>query len=342
MPDAVIRLLEAHEGDRLSRAIRAVYGSTYGAAPWLYDAAEVSNRISLGVQISAIAELDGELACHAGLALRSPKDRVGHAGQAVTLPVARGQHLFTATKRFLANESLKRGLLGMYSEATAAHPYSQRANVELGARECGFLLGYIAASVANSVTEMTGRRQSAALFYLRLRRDRARPAYVPIAHREIIRETLAVCQMNARLADAPKRSRLDRRSTLHTLVETTENRAVITVTEPGLDVRQAVAGARDRLFARGYDAVYCDLPLDMPATALLTDPLHEIGLSFAGIFPRAHQGGEVLRLQSVRSRTYSARDIEVASEHGRAVLDYVLQDVQRAGHRADLVLSRPG
>ena len=37
----------------------------------------------------------------------------------------------------------------MYSEATAAHPYSQRANVELGAHETGFLLGWIPASVSN-------------------------------------------------------------------------------------------------------------------------------------------------------------------------------------------------
>ena len=37
----------------------------------------------------------------------------------------------------------------MFSEATAAHPYSQRANIELGAHETGFLLGWIPASVDN-------------------------------------------------------------------------------------------------------------------------------------------------------------------------------------------------
>lgn len=58
---------------------------------------------------------------------------------------------------------------GMYSEATAAHPYSQRANLELGAHETGFLLGWIPASVDNdAATDRRPGRQSAALFYAKL------------------------------------------------------------------------------------------------------------------------------------------------------------------------------
>ena len=67
----------------------------------------------------------------------------------MTLEAARGQHLFTRTKRVLMDWARERGLAGMYSEATAAHPYSQKANIELGAHETGFLLGWIPASVDN-------------------------------------------------------------------------------------------------------------------------------------------------------------------------------------------------
>ena len=83
------------------------------------------------------------------MSLAAAGDAVAHSGQAVTLPAARGQHLFTRTKRFLMDWARERGLAGMFSEATAAHPYSQRANIELGAHETGFLLGWIPASVAN-------------------------------------------------------------------------------------------------------------------------------------------------------------------------------------------------
>src|SRR6185503_17030837 len=100
--------------------------------------------------ISCVAETgDGELLCHEGMSLAEAGDRVGHSGQAVTMPVARGQHLFTRTKSYLMNWGREQGLAGRFSEATAAHPYSQRANIDLGAHETGFLLGWIPATVAN-------------------------------------------------------------------------------------------------------------------------------------------------------------------------------------------------
>ncbi len=104
-----------------------------------------------------------------GLSLAAAGDAVGHAGQAVTMPAARGQHLFTRTKRHLMEWARDRGLAGIYSESTAAHPYSQRANIELGAHETGFLLGWIPATVANDAAEDSKpRRQSVAIFYAKL------------------------------------------------------------------------------------------------------------------------------------------------------------------------------
>ncbi len=112
---------------------------------------EVALGLADGTYVSCVAETaSGELLCHEGHEPgRRAGDMVGHSGQAVTMPAARGQHLFTRTKRHLMDWARERGLAGMYSEATAAHPYSQRANVELGAHETGFLLGWIPASVAN-------------------------------------------------------------------------------------------------------------------------------------------------------------------------------------------------
>ncbi|HEX8690449.1 MAG TPA: hypothetical protein VF729_09435, partial [Solirubrobacterales bacterium] len=141
------RYLQSGEGSVLSKAIRAAYGDTYDVR-WVYDPDEVSARLRAGTYVSCVAETtDGELLCHEGMSLAAAGDAVAHSGQAVTMPAARGQHLFTRTKRQLMEGASERGLAGMYSEATAAHPYSQRANLELGAHETGFLLGWIPASV---------------------------------------------------------------------------------------------------------------------------------------------------------------------------------------------------
>ena len=134
---------------------------------------------------------DGELLCHIGMSLAAAGDAVGHAGQAVTVPAARGQHLFTRTKRFLMDWARDEGLCGMYSEATAAHPYSQKACLDLGGHEPGFLLGWIPATVSNdAAAEERPKRQSAALFYTKLNDGHEREVYAPPRHHEIIGQTL--------------------------------------------------------------------------------------------------------------------------------------------------------
>src|SRR3954447_1726911 len=159
--DCRFRFLQAGEGHVLTEAIRVAYGESYDVR-WVYDEADVNARLEAGTYVSCVAETaEGELLCHEGMSLAAAGDAVAHSGQAVTLEAARGQHLFTRTKQVLMDWGTERGLAGMYSEATAAHPYSQKANIELGAHETGFLLGWIPARVSNDPTEGRRRRQRA-------------------------------------------------------------------------------------------------------------------------------------------------------------------------------------
>lgn len=331
-----IRLLRPNESHLLGEAIRAAYGETYDAE-WVYDRHEVARRISDGLLFSCIAESDRDgLLCHAALTLHSPHDRVGHAGQAVTLPAARGHHLFTAVKRHLAGLAAERGMLGIYSEATAAHPYSQRANVELGAKETGFLLGWIPADVDNDAAAEGTRtnRQSAALFYLRTRSGSPHPAFAPPRHRDVVHRTINACGLHARLAEPPVGARLERRSTVHAHHVERHNMALAIVRDPGLDLGVALSRLRSRLFGAGLDALYVDLPLDHHASAVLADEIEELGLSYAGIFPSPVGGSAVLRLQSLNGVRVDASDVAVVTDHGRELLAYVLADLAAAGHPA--------
>src|SRR3954468_1079251 len=195
--NVTFRFLGPEEGGVLTEAIEAAYGTTYDVR-WVYDPAEVCARLADGRYVSCVAETpDGELLCHEGMSLAAAGDAVAHSGQAVTLEAARGQHLFTRTKRVLMDWGTERGLAGMYSEATAAHPYSQKANIELGAHETGFLLGWIPASVENDAADAAGgaRRQSAALFYTKLNDGLERPVYAPERHRQMVGRTIALCEL---------------------------------------------------------------------------------------------------------------------------------------------------
>lgn len=322
------RFLGPDEGAVLSEAIEAAYGDSYDVR-WVYDAAEVSARLAAGTYVACVAETeDGELLCHEGMSLGAAGDAVGHSGQAVTMPAARGQHLFTRTKRFLMDWAAGRGLAGMYSEATAAHPYSQRANIELGAHETGFLLGWIPASVSNDAAEKHRGRQSAALFYTKLNDGHERPVYVPERHREIVGQTLDLCGLRGTLAQPAADAELAERSELHVAVDQDHNLALITVDVPGADLETVVAAERHHLFHRAcLDAIYLDLPLDLPATALVADHLEALGVSYAGVFPNNRCDGDVLRMQSLHRVRIKADDVSVASEHGRELLEYVLADL---------------
>jgi len=326
--DAQFRLLGPDEGAVLSEAIQAAYGDSYDMR-WVYDAEEVSSRLAAGTYVSCVAETaGGEVLCHEGMSLATAGDAVGHSGQAVTMPAARGQHLFTRTKRFLMDWATEQGMAGMYSEATAAHPYSQRANVELGAHETGFLLGWIPASVSNDAADGRRGRQSAALFYTKLNDGHQRPVYAPERHRTIVGQTMELCELRGTLDEPPTDAALNERTELHVAIDSDHNLALITVHTPGSDLETAVAAERHHLFHRvGLDAIYLDLPLDEPATALVADHLEGLGVSYSGVFPNSRCDGDVLRMQSLHRVRIKADDVSIASDHGKELLDYVLADL---------------
>jgi serine/threonine-protein kinase RsbW len=272
----------------------------------------------------------GELLCHEGMSLAAAGDAVAHSGQAVTLEAARGQHLFTRTKRVLMDWGTERGLAGMYSEATAAHPYSQKANIELGAHETGFLLGWIPATVENDAADGPRRRNSAALFYTKLNDGHDRRVYAPERHHEIVGQTLALCELRGTLAQPPAGYILPERTEMHTEIDADHNLALLTVTVPGADLEEVLDAERRRLFdGVDLDAIYIDLPLAMAATALVADHLERLGVSYSGIFPNPRADGDVLRMQSLHRVRVKADDVAVASDHGRELLDYVLADLER-------------
>ena len=108
------------------------------------------------------------------------------------------------------------------------------------------------------------------------------------------------------------------------------NLALITVSVPGADLEEVVRVRRHRLFHHDrVAAVYVDLPLVSPGTALVADHLEALGVSYSGIFPNHRADGDVLRMQSLHGVRINAEDVAVASDHGRELLNYVLADLPR-------------
>lgn len=327
-----VEFLSADDAGVLVGLVKQVYGDSYDAE-WVYQEDEIARRITAGELRSTVGrDSDGNPIGHMALMLEDGVVTVVHAGVAVVTKAARGHHLFTRLKSFGAQWAKSAGYFGIYSEATAAHPYSQKANVDLGAAETGFLLGWIPPTVSNNAAEgRVAHRESVALFYLKTNDGPDRLLYAPARHRKVIEGIITATGIHGRIGMAPSDAEVPEVSRIAVHPRDDHNLAVITVLEPGRDILRVLTKTRDTLVnVDGRDAVYVDFPLELPGTEVVLDACDsELSFGFAGVFPNQHIGGDVLRLQSLHNVEIRAEDIATASAHGQELLAYVVADLER-------------
>ncbi len=331
-PDTPIRVrfMDPGEAMAFSQCVYRCYGYSYDA-DFVYQPDTVEAMLREGTMRSVIGcTPTGEIVGHLALMLDGAGDRVGEAGQAVVDPRYRSHHLFTTLKRYLADWASGTGMLGIFSEATAAHPYSQKANLALGAHETGFLLGYIPAEVSYTAIkeDERGRRQSVALFYLATNAAPGRVVYPPPVYRGLLERMYATNGLTRTFGEAgdaaqPAETRIDER------LRTDHNQAVLSVQIIGADFADVVHTRLRSLCLNRVDIVYLDVRLGDPAGAAVGAVLNELGFFFGGVFPERNDG-DVLRYQYLNNVEADPSDVSVASDFGRELLDFIW-------HRKDAV-----
>ncbi|MBA2782243.1 MAG: ATP-binding protein [Actinomycetota bacterium] len=321
-----IRMMRPEESFELSRCVYRSYGYSYDW-DYIYYPDRIRELQEKGLMISCVAVTpEGEFVGHLAITLDHPDSPVGEAGQAVVDPRFRGHHLFPRMKTFMAEWAGEAGMYGLYSEATAVHPYSQRGNLHLGARETGFLLGYIPASVSYKQIgeEREGRRGSVALFYMRVKDEPEREIYPPAPYLEAIRRVVEHNGLR-RVIDEVHDPALQP-SRMSVEVRQDHNLAFMRVDEPGADLEELVHGHLRDLCLHHVDCVYVDLPLSHPATPGAAAGLKNLGVFFGGIIPEAHPGGgDVLRLQYLNNIEIQAGDVSTASDFGEELLGLIFR-----------------
>jgi len=217
-------------------------------------------------------------------------------------------------------------MYGLYSEATAVHPYSQRGNLDLGARETGFLLGYIPASVSYKQIgeEREDRRGSVALFYMRIIDEPEREIYPPAPYLEEVMRVVEHNGLQRVIGEVPDPTL--QHSRMGVEVRQDHNLAFVRVEEPGADLEELIHGHLRDLCLHRVDCIYVDLPLSHPATAGASAGLENLGVFFGGIIPEARPGGgDVLRLQYLNNVEIQAGDVSTASDFGEELLGLIFR-----------------
>jgi len=100
--------------------------------------------------------------------------------------------------------------------------------------------------------------------------------------------------------------------------------AAIHVSAYGRDLPELVRFRLRELQLRRIDWICLDLPLSHPAAAELTAPLEALGFFFCGIIPELADDGDILRLQYLNEVEADLESVQLASDFGKEVFDYVV------------------
>ena len=321
-----IRFMEASEATALAECIFHSYGYSYDAA-WVYEPDTIRAMIEHGTLRSVVGvSTEGEIVGHLGFRREDPEAIVGESGQAVVDPRYRGHHMLGTMKHFLSDWGSKSDIAGLYSEATAAHPASQKANLKLGAQETGLLLGYIPSSVSYAAIDKgePADRLSVVLFYMKTGDGKTRRLYAPARHSDMIGKIAEGAELIAELAEPDEETGLSGETKLEVSIRAGHNQGLISVHRFGADVVDKVADRLRYLCLHKLDCIYVDLALADPATPAVTPALEEMGFFFGGITPNLWPGSDVLRLQYLNNVELDPANVAVASDFGHELLDYVV------------------
>ncbi len=150
--------------------------------------------------------------------------------------------------------------------------------------------------------------------------------YAPARHRDIIGQILSTSGIHGELTNAPLPA-LEPSTRIDVHVREDHNQAIMSVETFGREFIETIRDQLHRFCEQQRECIYVDLPLVDPATAHLGDELDEMGFFFGGIFPNLRGNGDVLRLQFLNNVNVHIEDIQVASDLGRRLLDYIQQSI---------------
>lgn len=324
-----IHTMRPEEALDLSRLVYRCYGYTY-ASDFVYYPEKVEAKERAGLMTScAVYNRRGEMVGHLALTFETPGARIAESGQAVVDPRYRGHGIFERMKNYMLDYASTNNIVGIYSEAVTVHPYSQKGNLALGAREVGFLLGYSPSTVYfHSISDNERpRRQTVSLMYIPVLKTPTTTVYAPEVYGSIIgkiyditgiKRAIKTNQIN--LLDS-----LSNQSKIRLSVRPDHNQAFIIVENCGKNSFEEIRFHLKQFALHRYDCVYVDLPLSQEGAVTLGTHLRDIGFFFGGVIPEL-RNGDILRLQYLNNVEISPEDITVASDFGRTLLDSILQD----------------
>ncbi len=323
--DITVRLMRPDETVNLARCAYRCYGYTY-ASDHIYYPERSREMVASGLMISVVAlNPQGDIIGHLAVVKETPEALTGESGQAIVDPRYRSNGIHKRMGFLLADINKASGMVGTFGEAVTVHPYSQKSALTRGYIETGILLGFVPASMyfKQIQSEESEKRRAVLLMYKRLNEEPLRDVYLPPHHAGMLRRIYENSKLRRNFASGAL-PELPERSQVNVNVRPELNWAFMRVIEYGRDLEELVKFRLKELCHRRIECIYLELPLSHPAVQHFCAPLEMLGFFFGGISPEMARG-DLLRLQFFNNVDIELKDIQLATDFGREMLQYVLK-----------------
>ncbi len=319
-----VRLMLPEEAVEVSKCAYMSYGYSYTHESIYYpERIRQLNQDEQVISLLAVTEANSIIG-HMALIVDDQDPKVVEGGMAFVTPQSRGQGCMKRLLVAMMDEGEKRGLVGIYGNATTSHPYSQKGIISIGMQECALMLSKLPpAEYKGGLQEEGGGRRSSMYCFKYFQQPPQTLVYAPADHHNMIKSLYDGLGITPEFREESTGEGEKQPATTSLSVHTDSYMtANIDVLAAGPDVATEVSATLKNLCAERIETVYLLLNLSDPATAVTTTELESLGFFFAGIMPGS-SGRDRLVLQYFNNQIFNYDSVVVVSELGKALLEYV-------------------
>jgi hypothetical protein len=317
--------MRPEEAEQVSQLMYRTYGNTYFNSDVYYpDRVAAQNARGSVLSYVAVGE-DGQVAGHYALE-RNQDGPVAEGGQAVVDPAHRGRGLLDRMKDFSLEEARQLDLAGWYADAVTVHTLTQKSNTAHAGRLTAVDLATAPKTEKFGTSGDQPQRVTCLLYFHWLQAPVWRPVYVPGRHREVVGEIYQRLECPIEFGEG---SPPIGHGTLAVKVDAGAAQANLRADAIGADTLQLIRSARRELVERSHvEVVYVELPMAVPATAIVAEQLETDGFGFLGIAPHFSTRGDLLLLAYL-VEPLAREPIKTFDDIAARLVDYTLAEQQR-------------
>ena len=248
---------------------------------------------------------------------------VPEMGMAFTKPKFRGQGCMTKLNELLTEQAKEKGIKGMFAKGVTTHPYSQKALLRGGFKDCAILIGLSPPKTFEGMKEQGAQRETLIVCYFKFI-DQNLKIYATPDHKDMIEKIYQNIGIDAKVL-IPENSKMGSTGMVQSDVEVEVkdllNFANIYINKCGESIKLEIEQRVKELCEKKIETINLYLDLCGENSVNYVKDIEELGFFFAGVFPNDKK--QYLVLQYLNNVPIDYDKIVIVSEFVKELGEYV-------------------